>query len=220
MVMTMTGMTFGSTSVTMIFVFDLPDESGRVDEFLVGDADSDAPYVPREERDVDDGHRDQRVHEAGAEHGDDGQRQQDVGKGHQHVDAAHDDVVGPPAVIARHDADGGPERGGDDRGGEAHGEAEPGAPEKPAQEIAAEVVCAQRRAVGKRRQEAVGRVGDIRIGQRQDGRDERQDHDDPHHDQPAEREAVPRQKLQERAHVLILGSSRLCATSTMMLKIT
>jgi hypothetical protein len=62
--------------------------------------------------------------------------------------------------------------------------------------------------------------GHIGVGQRQERRDERQKHHDPHHDQPAEREAVPRQKLQERAHVLILGSSRLCATSTMMLNIT
>ena len=68
-------------------------ELGRVDEFLVHDAHGHPADVAGEEGDVDGGHRDQCVHQAGAECRDNGQRQQDVGKGHQHVDAAHDDVV-------------------------------------------------------------------------------------------------------------------------------
>jgi hypothetical protein len=59
----------------------------------------------------------------------------------------------------------------------------------------------------------LGVFGHIGVGQRQERRDERREAPRGHHDQPAEREPVARQKLQERAHVLILGSRRLCATS-------
>ncbi len=80
-------------------------EPGRVDELAPRQPHRDAPDVAREERDVDRRDGNQRVHQAGAEGGDDGERQQDVGKGHQHIDAAHDHIVGAPAEIARDDAD-------------------------------------------------------------------------------------------------------------------
>ena len=47
----------------------------------------------------------ERVDQAGPEHGDDGQRQQDIGKGHQHVDEPHQQIVEPAAGIAGDDAD-------------------------------------------------------------------------------------------------------------------
>ena len=194
-------------------------EAGGIDEFLVRDADGYPPDIAREEGDVDGGHRDQRVHQAGTEGRDDGECEQDVGKGHEHVDAAHDDVVGAPAVIARDDAYGGPDGGGDEGGGETHGKRQAGAPHQAGEQIAAKVVGAEDRPLGKGRKEAVPGVGDVGRFQRQEGRQDRQENDYSHDDQAAERQPVAGEKRQE-AHVLILGSRRLWATSTTMLNRT
>ena len=78
-------------------------------------AERDAADVAGEERDVDDGDGVERVEQARAEHRHDGQRQKDVGKRHQHVDAAHQQRVGAAAGIAGDEADQRAEEGGDQR---------------------------------------------------------------------------------------------------------
>ena len=53
-------------------------------------------------RRIDDADRDHRVGQARAQHRDDDQRQQQIGKRQQHVDQPHDQRVHPSAEVARH----------------------------------------------------------------------------------------------------------------------
>ncbi len=191
-----------------------------VDELALGDGDGHAPDVAREERHVDGRNRDQRVQQARAERRHDGERQQDVGKGHQHVDAAHDDVVGAAADIARDHTDRRPDDAGQHRRREADRERKAGAPQKTAEQVAAEVVGAKQVSRGERARETVAGVDHVRVGQRQHGDQEDQRDDRAQHDRAEPRESVPEQQRQEQPHVRILGSRRLCATSTQMLKST
>ena len=68
-----------------------------------------AAHQPRERRDAEDGDRPDDVGHARAEDRDDADRQQDAGKGEQHVADAHDDAV-PPAFEEAADQ---PEHGAD-----------------------------------------------------------------------------------------------------------
>ena len=65
----------------------------------------------------------------------------------------------------------------DERGGDADRDADPGPPDEPGQHVAAELVGAEPGAMGEGRQEAVRRGGDVGIGERQDGGEERDAHD-------------------------------------------
>ena len=197
-----------------------PGQPRGIDKFLVRDANRDAPDVAGKERDVDGRHRDQRVEKPRPQRGNDRECQQDVGKGHQHIDAAHDQVVGPPAIKPRNDPDGRADGRRDDGRRETDGQRQPRPPKQPRQEVPAKVIRPQKRAFGKGQLEAVGGVGHVGIGQRQKRCDQRQQ-DHQRQDDPArQRQTVAREELKEPGHVLILGSRRLCATSTAMLKMT
>ena len=115
-----------------------------IDEFAPRQAQRDPADVAREERHVDDGDGIERVEQPRPQHRDDGEREQDVGKGHDHVDAAHQPVVHAPARIARHQPDERSEERGDQRGRQAHGDGHPRAPDQPGQQVPPQRVGAQR----------------------------------------------------------------------------
>ncbi len=81
------------------------------------------------ERNVHHGHRDHAVDEPGAEGGDDGHGEQEVGKGHQRVDGAHDELVDPAADEAREEAAERSRERGQSGGGQPHHERDAGAEE-------------------------------------------------------------------------------------------
>ena len=182
-------------------------------------SDGDTANVAGKEGDIDGGHRDQRVQQPRTKCCDNRQRQQDIGKAHEHIDAAHDDIVHAPAIKPGDHADGRPDGGRRHRRRKAHRQRQPRAPHQAAGEIATKMVGAQQGPFAKGFLEPLCRVGHIRVGQRQNGCQHRQQHHHRHHDEPRQREAVAGQKTQE-AHALILGSRRLWATSTAMLKST
>ena len=176
--------------------------------------------VACEKRDVHSGNGDQRIHQARAECRDNGESQQDVRKGHQHIDNPHNDVVRPPAEIARDNADGRPNEGGNNRGCKTDSQRKACAPHQTRQQIAAEMIRAKQIAFGKRSDETVRGLGDIGVLQRQQWRGKRQQNDDCHNDSARRGQFVAKQQFEKGAHVLILGSSMDWATSTMMLNRT
>ncbi len=195
-------------------------QPGGINEFAASKAHRYAANVAGEERHVDRGHGDQCVHQAGAQGCDDRQRQQDIGKGHQHIDNAHDHVVDAPAEIARNDADGRADGGGDHRGGDTDRKRQSGAVQQAAEQIASQMVGAQQMPFAERFLEPVGGGRGIRVLQWQKRRDQHKDQDRRQHHRAHRREPVAEEELEKSTHVLILGSSRLCATSTAMLNIT
>jgi hypothetical protein len=102
----------------------LARELRRIDEFAPRQPQRHAADVAREEWNVDDGDGVERIDQARPENGDDGKRQQDVRKRHQHVDAAHHQIVGSPARIAGHEPDQRAEEGGDQARRYADGKAD------------------------------------------------------------------------------------------------
>lgn len=197
-----------------------PVQPCRVDVFEVNDGDGDAPDVAREKRDVDGGNGDERVEQPRPQHRNNSQREQDVGKAHQGIDATHDDIVGPAAEISGDDAHGCADHCGDHGGGEANQQRQPRPPQQPAEQVTPEVIRAEQGTFGERQPEAAGRIDHVRVGQRQQGGDQRQ-HDQRHkHHQSDQCQPVARDQPDQPDHVLILESSRVCSTSTMMLNST
>ena len=152
-----------------------------VDEFAPGKANRDAPNVAGEEGHIDDGDRIEGVDEARPENRDDGERKQDVGKGHHQIDETHQELVGAPARIAGDETDQRSGEGGDHRGREADGERDPRAPEKAREHVATESVGAEKVAGAQGRRQPIGRVRRVRIGKRQKrGEKRRRDHQKEH----------------------------------------
>jgi hypothetical protein len=87
-------------------------------------------------RQGDDRYRQQGVPQARAEHGDDGDRQQQRGKAEDHVHHPHDDVVQPAAPIGRDGAEEHAAGHGEEDGGEADRQADPRAVDDAAQLVA------------------------------------------------------------------------------------
>ena len=77
-----------------------PGKSCRVDELAPCQSHGNATDVPGKKRHVDGGNSDERVHQPGTKRSNNGKRQQDVRKGHQHIDDAHDDIIRPSPEIA------------------------------------------------------------------------------------------------------------------------
>ena len=78
-------------------------KAGSINEFTASKAHCDTPYIPGEEGYVDRSNRNEGVHQTWPEGGYNGQRKQNVWKGHEHIDAAHDDIVDAPTKIPCHD---------------------------------------------------------------------------------------------------------------------
>ena len=93
---------------------------GGIDEFAMRNAHGYAADVACKKGDVDDSDSDQRVEQPRPQHRDDRQRQKDVGKGHQHVDAAHRYIVRGPAEKASHHPDRRADQPRDQRCGKSH----------------------------------------------------------------------------------------------------
>ena len=113
-----------------------------VDEFAAREANGDAANIPGKEGHVDGGHGDERIHQTGPKGRDNGQRQQNIRKGHQHIDAAHDDVVCASAEVPRDDPDCRTDGGGDQSGCDAHGQRQARAVQEAAEKVTAKVVGA------------------------------------------------------------------------------
>ena len=163
------------------------------------------PWMLREKRDVDGSNGDERVEQPRPQHRNNSQREQDVGKAHQGIDAAHDDIVGKAAEVSGDDAHGCADHCGDHGGGEANQQRQPRPPQQPAEQVTPEVIRAEQGTFGKRQPEAAGRIDHVRVGQRQQGGDQRQ-HDQRHkHHQPDQCQPVARDQPDQPDHVLILG---------------
>ncbi len=90
-----------------------------------------------------DAYRDHQVDHAGAERGDDGDRQQDARKGQQHIHEAHDDAVGAAPGVAGYQAQEHPNDHGDGHRHDAHRQRDAPAPEHARQDVSPEAVRAQ-----------------------------------------------------------------------------
>ena len=168
----------------------LAGEPRGVDEFAPRETDGDAADVAGEEGYVDDGDRVERVEQARPEHRDDTQGQQDVGKRHHHVDAAHHDVIGASAGVSGHQPDERAEEGRDDRRRHADRQRDAAAPDEAREDVATERVGAKEMAAGEWQHQPVDRGGDVGVGQWQNRRGERDQNDDRQDDEPAGRQRV------------------------------
>ncbi len=215
----------------------LAGEPGGVDEFAPRKAARDAADIAREERNVDDGDGVEGVQQPRPEHGHDRQRQQDVGKRHDHVDAAHHQAVDAPAGVAGNQPDQRAEEGCDQRRRDADEQADPRAPDEAREDVAAKRVGSQEMARGERPDEAIGGRRDEGIGERQQRRGEGDDHDNAEHDEPGCRQRIVEEQTDgvgtpgrpaalgscgDRGfgHQRSLGSSTVCTTSAARLKRT
>ena len=197
-----------------------PVEPCGIDVFEVHDGHRHAANVAGKEGDVDGGDGNHGVEQARAKHGDDGERQQDIGEAHQGIDTAHDQVVGQAAEVTGDDAHACPDHRRDHGGGKADEQRQARAPEQAAEQVAAQVVGAQQRAFGEGPLEAARGVDHVRVGQRQQRRDQRDQHQRGQDDHAEQRQSVAGNELDQRDHVLILESSRVWSTSTAMLNST
>ena len=66
-----------------------------------GDAKHRGSADPGEDRRIDDTDGNHHVRQAGTKHRDDGNGEQHIGKGKDHIHDAHQQVINPPAAIAR-----------------------------------------------------------------------------------------------------------------------
>ncbi len=137
---------------------------GSIDKFAIGKAECCAAHITCKERDIDHGNCIKRIHQSRSERCNDCKSQQDIGEGHQHIDAAHHKVVGAPACIACDDADSRADHGGNQRGCKANRDRDACAPEKAAQNIASKLVCAQQMTCGEDGLQPVCGCCRIRVG--------------------------------------------------------
>jgi hypothetical protein len=156
----------------------LAAEAGGGHEVGPAQPDGGAAHGAGEKRHVDDDDGDHRVGEAGAEHCHDGERQQQIGKRHQHVDAAHEGRIDEAPVIGRENADGGADGGRDECCHDADDEAHACAPDEAREHVAPKIVGAEQRVVREGRRHAAGEIGGVGIGERENGRRQRDHRDD------------------------------------------
>ncbi len=200
----------------------LAGEPRRGDEIGSSQAHRRTAYGAGEEGHVHDHDGDHGVPEARPKCCHDRERQQQVGKRHQHVDAAHQQRVRDAAVVGGEYPDGGADHRREHRGGDADGEAEARPPDDPREQVAPQLVRAERMTRREESGEAVQDVGVVRIGQRQHGR-EQGDEGDQADEYCAERgdRVAPEPASERAAHApLILGSSSPWARSVRRLMTT
>ena len=75
-------------------------QAGCIDELPVNDSQRGAPQIARKKGNVDHSDGDHRVEEARSEGRNNRERQEHIGKRHEHIDRAHQQSVNPPAKIA------------------------------------------------------------------------------------------------------------------------
>ncbi|MEZ5864423.1 MAG: hypothetical protein R3D25_10295 [Geminicoccaceae bacterium] len=126
------------------------DGACRLHEVHLADRQRLAAHQTGEARHVDDGQRQDGVHQARPEHGDDAERQDEHRERQQRIHEAHDDVVGAPARIARHEAnDAADDERQDDRD-EDHLERDLRPVNQAREDVAADLVGAQGMCPGRR----------------------------------------------------------------------
>ena len=161
-----------------------------IDKLRMGQCQGHAPDVAGEEGDVDDCDRVEGVHQPWPQHRNNCKRQKDVGKGHQHVDAAHHQVVGPAARIAGDEADRRTDHCRDQCCRKADGHGDATAPDEAAEDVAPQLIRAEKVTLGEDGSQPLRRRCCVRIGQRQDRCQERDQHKHSQEAQPDGREAV------------------------------
>ncbi len=159
-------------------------QPGGVDIGLMTNLEHRPAHRTGKERHV--GHRDRqhRMAEPRPERGDDGEREQQVGEGHQDIDATHQQRIDKAAEEAREDADQRADQCRDQGRQQPDREARAGPPDQARQQVAAERIGAEQMAGCPGRQHALGRLGQRRIGERQPGRGERRQEDERQQAQP------------------------------------
>ena len=134
-----------------------PESPRRRDELQLAELEHRSPGDPRVDGDRHDADGQERVPEPGSDHGHDGDRQERPRKRQQDVHAEHDDEVGRPPDVARHEAEQRPDRRRHDHGADPEAERHSRRVDDPHQVVAPEGV----RAEGMR---AAGRLGAARSG--------------------------------------------------------
>ncbi len=208
---TTTGSTFGQQLAEQDARRPRAGEPRRVHERTCGQLHHCAAHGAGEEGHVRHRHGDHGIGQAGTQGCDDGERQQQVGEGEQHVDGAHRERVDPAAPVDGHQADQGAGQGRRGHGDGAHRQAGAGAPYQARQQVAAQLVGAQQMPGTAGRQQPPGQIHGVGIGQRQQRRTQRQGHQHRHQRQAGQRQAVAGRPIHDTR---ILGSRTCCTTSS------
>ena len=167
--------------------------------------------------------------EAGLQHGDDGDDQDEIGKGDGDVENAHQHRIGAAAEISGQKADGRADDEGSRHPEERHLEIDPGGIDEAGEEIAPEAVGAEPMRLTRRLQRMDEIQGDG-VVVRQDGADEGdhqpEQHDADPRDERGRQLRQPAAALHRRhavggdAHIFTRGSRATVTTSTMKVVIT
>ena len=150
-------------------------------------------HTTGEERHVDHDDGQHRVEQSRTKGRNDGEREQEVGEGHQRIDGAHQRRVEPAAPERRQEADGGADEARHQRREDADREAQPGSPDQPRQDIPPDLIGAEHVIRRQGWLQALRQMGDFGRLERQHRRQDHDRDDDQQEHQAEGRHGVSRQ---------------------------
>ena len=153
-----------------------------------------------DDRRVDDRQRHRDQDRAGAEHAHERDRQQDGGEGHQHVEGAHDQLVGQALGVAGHETERAADQQGEQGGGDRHAKRDAIGVDDAAQHAAAQIVHPERlRGRRTAQRQVLGDLGRAAEGEQRRAERGHGQRDDDH--QAGERDPAARHRRRTRGSI-------------------
>ena len=150
--------------------------------------------ITREERNIDHRNRVKRIHQARPKHCHDSQRQQDIRKCHQHIDAAHHQIVGSSARIAGHETDRRANNRCDQRRCKSYRDRHPRAPYDTTQYIAPELIRSKKMSFAEHGFQSHCGRSRVRIGKRENRGQQNDEADQDQHKKAESRQSIAHQE--------------------------